>query len=237
MRRLRLGRQPPLVVEPGPGRVAVDHHDRRAQQQRRDQRVPHHPGGRRELEQRAPGLRSQPEALGLEVLDEHPAVPVHDRLRQAGRARGEQHVERVVERDRLELQRALLGRAARPSRWRRAGRAAPYGTCTTCSRVPQPLADRGDLRAAVDLAVAVGVAGDREQHLRLDLGDAREHAARAELRRAAGPDRAEARGGDERDERLGHVRQVADDAVAGADAEPHAVPRGRARPARAARRR
>ena len=43
----------------------------------------------------------------------------------------------------------------------------------------------------------------------------------AELGRAARPDRSEARGRRERHQRLGDVRQIGDDAVTGADAEPH----------------
>ena len=78
----------------------------------------------------------------------------------------------------------------------------------------------GHLLAAVDELVAPAVAGDREQHLRLELPEPVEHAAHAELRRARRPDRAEARGREEGDERLRDVRQVRDDPVAGPDAEP-----------------
>ena len=48
---LRLLGQAPLEAEVGIHRVAVDHHDRRAQQQRGNERVPHHPRGRREPHQ------------------------------------------------------------------------------------------------------------------------------------------------------------------------------------------
>ena len=89
-------------------------------------------------------------------------------------------------------------------------------------------ADRRHLLAAVDRAVAEAVAADRQQHRRLELREAVDDAARAELGRAARPDRAEARRRRERHERLGDVRQVRDDAVARADAEPHeAGPRAR----------
>ena len=70
------------------------------------------------------------------------------------------------------------------------------------------------------MPVAPAVAGDREQDLRLELTEPVEDAARPELGRARCPDRAEARGGEEGDERLGDVRQVRDDPVAAADAEP-----------------
>ena len=81
--------------------------------------------------------------------------------------------------------------------------------------------------------VAVAVGGD--QHLRLDLAEAVEHALDAEIRRARRPDRAEARGGEHRDDRLRHVRQVAGDPVAGADALGRAARPRSARPRRAAR--
>ena len=82
-------------------------------------------------------------------------------------------------------------------------------------------ADRRHLFAAVDRAVAEAVPADRQQHRGLELREAVDDAARAELGRAARPDRSEARRRRERDQRLGDVRQVGDHAVARADAEPH----------------
>ena len=64
-------------------------------------------------------------------------------------------------------------------------------------------------------AVPVTVAGD--EHLRLDLGEPVDHAARAEIRRARRPDRAQARGGEQADDRLGHVRQQRRHPVAAAN--------------------
>src|SRR6185503_2242137 len=84
----------------------------------------------------------------------------------------------------------------------------------------QPRPDGGDLPAAVDLLVAEAVAGDREEDLRLELAEPVEDAPRTELGGARRPDSAEAGGGEERDERLGDVRQICDDAVSPADAEP-----------------
>ena len=46
---------------------------------------------------------------GLQVLEEDPAVAVDDRLRQPGRARRVEDVQRVRERHGLELERAGLG--------------------------------------------------------------------------------------------------------------------------------
>ena len=81
-------------------------------------------------------------------------------------------------------------------------------------------ADRRHLRAAVDEAIAEAVAVDRQQDRRVELREAVDDAAGAELGRAARPDRADARGRGERDERLGDVRHVGDDALARPDAEP-----------------
>ena len=87
---------------------------------------------------------------------------------------------------------------------------------------PEPghrLDDRVERLAAVELAAVVAVAADREQHLGLDLREAVDHAARAEVRRAGRPHGAERRGGEERGRRLGDVRHVGDDAVAALDAQ------------------
>ena len=103
-------------------RVAVEHHDRGPEQQRVDQRHPHHPGGGREPEQPVPGLQVPAQALVLEGLDQDAAVAVDDRLRQSGRPRGEEDAERVVEADRVELERPALGEQLVPLECLRAGR-------------------------------------------------------------------------------------------------------------------
>ena len=77
----------------------------------------------------------------------------------------------------------------------------------------------GDHVAAVEVLAAVAVAVDGEEHLGLDLGEAVDHAGRAEVGRAARPDRADRGGGEEGDDRLGDVRHVGDDAVAALDPE------------------
>ncbi len=221
-RRLRLLDQPPLEAEIGPAGVPVDHHDRAAREQDRDERVPHHPRGRREPEEPVVGTEVPAQHVVLQLLDEEAAVPVDDRLRQARRAGGEQHAERMVERERVELERPRLGHELVPLA--RVGqlvvRPADERDMDDGLDRRQLLADLGDLVAPVDEPVAVPVAGRREQHLRLELAEPVDDAAHAELRRRRRPDRAEARGREERDERLRNVREVADDAVAGADAEP-----------------
>ena len=76
-----------------------------------------------------------------------------------------------------------------------------------------------DHRGAVEVLAAVAVAVDRDQHLRLDLGEAVDQRAGAEVGRGRGPDRADRGDGEEGDRRLGDVRQVGDDAVALLDPE------------------
>ena len=68
-------------------------------------------------------------------------------------------------------------------------------------------------------SVAVAIAVDSEQDPRLDLAEAVDDRAGAELRGARGPGRAEARHRQEADDRLGDVRQECRDAVAGSDPE------------------
>ena len=154
--RPRLLGQPPLLGEVRPGRIAVEHHDRAAQQQRRHERVPHHPRRRREPQQPPAGLEipAQPEVL--DVLDEDAAVTVHDRLRQPGRARREEHVEGVVERHGLELERPGLAQQIAPA----VGVIAVRHLDHVLDR-RQPRRDRGDLRPAVDARLPERVAIDR----------------------------------------------------------------------------
>ncbi len=146
-------------------------------------------------------------------------MAVHDRLRQAGRAGGEEDVERVCERHRVELERPRLAHELVP-RDRPGDRAAGVLDVDDRLQRRQPLADRGDVLAAVDELLSVDVPADREQHLRVELAQPVDDAADAELRRARRPDCAEARRREERDRRLRDVRKVGDDAVAGADSEP-----------------
>ena len=95
-------------------------------------------------------------------------------------------------------------------------------------QVRQTCSDLGHLLTTIDELLAVAVARDSEEHLRLELPQPMENAPDAELRRACRPDRTETRGREERDERLRDVRKVGDDPVAGADAEPlQARPRAR----------
>ncbi len=80
-------------------------------------------------------------------------------------------------------------------------------------------AEFGDRVAAVVLLAAVAVAVDGEQDDRFDLLEAVENAAGAEVRRAGRPDAAHGCCGEQGDDGLGNVREVAADAVSGAYAE------------------
>ena len=167
------------------------------------------------------GTQVPAEAVVLQVLDQDAAVPVDDRLRQAGRARREEDVQGVRERQGVELERPRLGEQLLPADGVREHvvRPADVGHVDEGLEGRQPLADRRHLLAAVDELVAEAVAGHGQEHLRLELPQAVEDAAHAELGRAGGPDRAQAGGGEEGDDRLRDVREVRDDAVAGPDAE------------------
>ena len=153
-------------------------------------------------------------------------MAVHDRLRQPRRARAVEHPERMIRRH------AARTRAARPRRWRRSSSQPSASPSPAERRIRVEVAehdrvlDRRQRREQllttaepVEVLAAVAVAVDGEQHLRLDLGEAVDHAPGAEVRRAARPDRADRRAGEERGDRLGNVRQVRDHAVARPDAE------------------
>jgi hypothetical protein len=111
----------------------------------------------------------------LQVLEQDPALALHDRLRQPGRAGRVEHPQRVVERDRLEGQRRVAQEAVLP--------AGALEVAEPHDRRADLLGDRVDGLPPVEVAAAVAVAVDREQDLRLDLPEAVAHAARAELRR------------------------------------------------------
>ncbi len=176
------------------------------------------------------------------MLHGDPAVAVQDRLGQPGGARGEQHVERVVERHPGELQRARLGGEVRPG-----GRALGGRTRPGRGRASRPasrrwagaarIASTSPRRSIALRAVAVAVDGD--QDLRCDLLPAVGHALGAELRRAGAEDRAQAGRGEEHGEGLGDVRAVRRHPVPALDARreqahPHLARRGRAARSRSA---
>ena len=95
---LLLGDDPPQGVGARErGAAVVGHHGRPGQQAAREE-VPHHPAGRGVPEKHVPGPQVLVEREGLEMLQDDAAVTVHDRLGQAGGARGVQHPQRMIER-------------------------------------------------------------------------------------------------------------------------------------------
>jgi hypothetical protein len=146
----------------------------------------------------------------FDVLEQDAAVTVHDRLGQAGRARGVEHIQRMVERHRLVRHRRRLADQLGPRQG--AGRhrrlLVEVGQHDGVLQARERGPDRGDLVAAVDRLVPVAVAVDRDQHARFDLAPAVGHAAKAELRRAGGEHRPQAGGGEHQHNGLGNVGQV-----------------------------
>ena len=189
--------------------VTVEQHDRRLREQHPDEEVPHHPAGRREPEDPVSGLGVEVQVRLLQVLEQDPALTVDDRLRQPGRARAVEHPQRMVEGQRGKRQLPRAEEPVLPARLLEV--AELHDALERRDRVGDPL----DHRPAVEVLATVAVAVDREQHLRLDLREAIDHAARAELGRCRGPHGADRCAREQRRNRLGDVRQVRDNAVAG----------------------
>ena len=84
-------------------RRAVVEQQRRLGRERRHQPVPHHPAAGREVEDAIARLDVAVELVLLQVLDQRAAGAVDDALRDAGRARRIEDVERMVERKRSNL--------------------------------------------------------------------------------------------------------------------------------------
>ncbi len=220
----------PQPVHRRPAGVAVVEHDRGRRQQAADEEVPHHPAGRREPEDAVARLRVDVQVLVLELLQQDPAVALHDRLRQARRAGAVEDPQRVVERDRREGQRRRVGvgraerRGAGPgvegdgvAELRQVGLRVELAQHDGPPQRRQPPLQLGQHRQPVERLAAVLVAVDGEQQGGLDLREAVGDAAGAEVGRGARPDRADRGAGEQRRDRLRHVRDVGDDAVAGAD--------------------
>ncbi len=137
---------------------------------------------------RSPGRASRWRCSFLRCSSRIPPWPVDDRLRQAGGARGVEDPERMVERERREAEGLALARheelvpAGHVLQLRRTGgRGGLRVEVGDQDGVP----DAGDrllqlptIGRAVEVLAAVAVAVDAEQHLRLDLGEAVDHACR-----------------------------------------------------------
>ena len=104
----------PQDVEVGMAGAAVVEDHGRAHQQAADEEVPHHPAGGGEPQEPVARAEVVVQRQHLEVLDDDPAVRLHDALGQPGRPGRVQHPQRVVERHRRELQRGGRGGELRP---------------------------------------------------------------------------------------------------------------------------
>ena len=151
-------------------RVAVVEHDRRVGEQHADEEVPHHPARRREPEDAVAVLRVEVQVVLLEVL-ERGSRPASARSPSAGRScprsRGPTAGGRTGTRSNVEL---LVGRRER---------LVPVAAVGVEVAERHRALERGHLAldaldqlAAVVVLAAVAVAVDRQQHLRLDLGEA-----------------------------------------------------------------
>ena len=176
------------------GRAVVEQ-QRRARGQARDQPVPHHPAAGGEIEQPVAGLDVAVEPMLLQMLEQRAAGAVHDAFRHAGRARGIQDVERMVEGqpregDRRRRRRAAMKSASRTAlgsvrEIRRVAEIGQHDDALDAGQLRQAFADAGQrIEALAAIAIAVG----GEQQLGRDLAEAVEHALHAEIRRAGGPD-------------------------------------------------
>ncbi len=145
---------------------------------------------------------------------------MHDPLGPAGGARGEQHPQRVAERHRLRYQvsRTRGARPAEPSGCGVRGEAEP-GKHDRRAQGGQQRGQLADVPAPVECPPAVPVSVGRDEHHRLQLPQAVGRRRRRVVLAAAGPDGAEARRGQEGDDRLGRVRHVPRDPVPGTDSQ------------------
>ena len=177
------------------GAAVVQHRDA-TDEHRADEEVPHHPAGRRE-----PRHAGRP--AGRRTSARSPSRAPARRRRGRGRspwAARSCPTSRGSRADgRTGPARTVSGSAGPARRSAQAHLAGPrvaggvgsrYGTSTVRSRPGQRGTQLVDDSAAIEPLAAVGVAVDRDQHLRFDLGEAVDQALRPEVRRAARPDRA-----------------------------------------------
>ncbi len=155
----------------------------------------------------------------LEVFEQDAALGLDDRLGQAGRTGGVEHPEGVVEGDRLEDGPGVRGGERGPVEGAVGRGCAEERDVDDGAQGGELRTELGDGLAAVVLLAAVAVPVHGEQDDGLDLLEAVEDAAGAEVGRAGRPHAADRGGGEEGHGRLGDVGEVAADAVAGAYAE------------------
>ena len=210
---------PPQRAEVGRGGIAVEQHDRRTDAQPRHDVVPHHPPGGREPQEPSARTEVVVQAERLDVLEQHAAVPVHDRFRQAGGARREQHVQRMVERNGLERDRLVrcVGEELGPSHDRHRHLdgciGVEVGEQDDVLHRGQRGHDLGQFCSPIDRLESVLVAVDGDDDHRFELRPPIDDGAHAELGCGRREDRAEAGRRQAQHDRLGDVGQVRGHAV------------------------
>ena len=221
--------QLPEPVDRGVHGVAVVEDGGAAGQQPADHAVPHDPGGRGVGHAAVAGLRVVLQAAAGQRHEQDPAVAVHQPLGQPGRARGVDDPQRVVEGQLDRRGLARLGQQVRPREDGALGSVPSTGTETTARSVGSAAASSLDQLPPVVGPAAEAVAVGRDEQHRLELGEAVDRALQADLGPAGRPHRADAGRGEEGDDGLRHVGQVADDPLALAGRPSGAAP---ARPRR-----
>ena len=201
------------------GRAVVQHRRRPARQRRREP-VPHHPAAGRVVE----GAVARPDVgvqlVLLEVGEEDPARRVDDALRHAGRARGEEDVEGMIEGKPPKLDLPRTPRGDEVVEQNRARDRRDVRVRLGVGDDDHPLHRREpahDLGQAVEARIPLPlpeVAVRRQQDAGLDLAEAVEDALHAEVGRCGRDRRPEARRGEHVHDRLRHVGDVAGHAVA-----------------------
>ncbi len=217
------------------GGAAVIEHDGGIGEQAADEEVPHHPAGRGEPEHAVAWAQVEVQPL-LDLLDQDAAVALDDRLGQARGARGVEDPQGVVEGHLLKARARGGALGVRVEQLLPGDRSRAHG-CRLCRRVQvgqqdglldgwELGQDSGGDSGAIEVLAAMAVAVDGQQDLGLDLGEAVDDAAGAELGGGARPDRAEAGGRQEGDQGLGDVGHVGDHPVPAHDSQ-RAQPGGR----------
>ena len=168
------------------GRTVVEQ-QRGAGGEARDQPVPHHPAAGGEVEQPVAGAHVAVQLVFLEVLQQHAAMAMDDALGHAGGAGGEHDEQRVIEGDPSENRGVFRVDRGQVVPLHRIGDGAgfrPLGQIGHNHGLHQRRHfgdDLGILFQAVDLLAVVPVAVDADQHFRLDLPEAVEHALHAKV--------------------------------------------------------